>query len=209
MVHLSSSPSTPFYNNQSITQTATVKEEGQFPSLLHSVQSDNKVESVTVGLQDYFVRLLKKQSSQNAEAIADYILAMNVEVNPSIHHRTNQIRTLSYFSEFHKQKPFSKMTRDDVLQYLDSNRRLEESDPLHKWIGTYNLRRTYLLRFFKWLYYPELEPSKRPIPDVVKNIPSFKRKEQSIYKPTDLWTEQDDALFLKYCPNTRDRCYHR
>ena len=102
MVHLSSSPSTPFYNNQSITQTATVKEEGQFPSLLHSVQSDNKVESVTVGLQDYFVRLLKKQSSQNAEAIADYILAMNVEVNPSIHHRTNQIRTLSYFSEFHK-----------------------------------------------------------------------------------------------------------
>jgi integrase/recombinase XerD len=42
----------------------------------------------------------------------------------------------------------------------------------------------------------------------VINIPSFKRKEQSIYKPTDLWTEQDDALFLKYCPNKRDRCYH-
>jgi integrase/recombinase XerD len=100
------------------------------------------------------------------------------------------------------------MTRDDVLQYLDSYRRSEESDPLHKWIGTYNLRRTYLMRFFKWLDYPELEPSKRPIPDVVKNIPSFKRKEQSIYKPTDLWTEQDDALFLKYFPNKQDRCYH-
>jgi integrase/recombinase XerD len=55
---------------------------------------------------------------------------------------------------------------------------------------------------------PEMESSKRPIPDVVKNISSFKRKEQSIYKPTDLWTEQDDALFLKYCPNKRDRCYH-
>jgi integrase len=100
------------------------------------------------------------------------------------------------------------MTRDDVLEYLNSHRRPEESDPLHKWIGTYNLRRIYLLRFFKWLYYPAIEQGKRPIPDVVKNIPSFKRKEQSIYKPTDLWTEQDDALFLKYCPNKRDRCYH-
>jgi integrase len=100
------------------------------------------------------------------------------------------------------------MARNDVMQYLDSHRRPEESDPLHKWIGTYNLRRAYLLRFFKWLHYPEMEPSKRPIPYVVKNIPSFKRKEQSIYKPTDLWTEQDDALFLKYCPNKRDRCYH-
>ena len=64
------------------------------------------------------------------------------------------------------------MTRDDVLHYFNGHRRPEESDPLHKWIGTYNLRRAYLKRFFKWLYYPELEPSKRPIPDVVKNIPS-------------------------------------
>ena len=40
------------------------------------------------------------------------------------------------------------------------------------------------------------------------NIPSFKRKEPSIYKPTDLWTKEDDLLFLKYCPNKRDKCYH-
>ena len=43
---------------------------------------------------------------------------------------------------------------------------------------------------------------------MVMNIASFKRKEQSTYKPTDLWTEEDDLLFLKYCPNKRDRCYH-
>jgi integrase/recombinase XerD len=205
----SSLPSTSSYyiNNQSTIQKNSVKEQGQISSL-YSTRLDDKIESVTAGLQDYFVRLLKKQSSQNAETIADYILAINIEVNPSIHHRSNQIRTLSYLSEFHKQKSFSKMTKDDILQYLNSSRRTEESDPLHKWIGTYNLRRTYMLRFFKWLYNPELEPSKRHNPEVVENIPSFRRKEQSIYKPTDLWTEQDDALFLKYCPNKRDRCYH-
>ena len=37
---------------------------------------------------------------------------------------------------------------------------------------------------------------------------TLKRKEQSIYKPTDLWTAEDDTLFLRYCPNKRDRCYH-
>jgi len=44
--------------------------------------------------------------------------------------------------------------------------------------------------------------------EVIENIPLLKRKEQSIYKPTDLWTVEDDLLFLKYCPNKFDRCYH-
>ena len=64
------------------------------------------------------------------------------------------------------------------------------------------------MRFFKWLYYPEIPPNARPKPAVIENIGRLKRKEISIYKSTDLWTEEDDALFLKYCPNKRDRCYH-
>ena len=39
-------------------------------------------------------------------------------------------------------------------------------------------------------------------------MPTLKRKEKSIYKPTDLWTQEDDILFFKYCPSKRDRCYH-
>jgi hypothetical protein len=88
------------------------------------------------------------------------------------------------------------MTRDDILSYLDSIKKSEESDPLHKWIGTYNIRIVHFLRFFKWLYHPNLEPGKRPTPKIMENISQFKRKEQSIYKPTDLWTEEDDALYL-------------
>jgi integrase len=70
------------------------------------------------------------------------------------------------------------------------------------------LYRTHILRFFKWLYYPDIQPDKRPKPNVIKNIPKLKRKEQSIYKPTDLWTQEDDLLFLRYCPSKRMRCYH-
>jgi integrase len=42
----------------------------------------------------------------------------------------------------------------------------------------------------------------------VENLPQLKRKEKSIYKPSDLWTQQDDLLFLKFCPISRDRLYH-
>lgn len=66
---------------------------------------------------------------------------------------------------------------------------------------TYNLRRAIFVKFFKWLYYPDTEPNKRIKPKVVENIAHLKRKEQSIYKPTDLWTQ---VLFLKYCPNKRE-----
>ena len=95
---------------------------------------------------------------------------------------------------------------EDVLLYLDSLRRPEASDTLHKWIGTYNLKRSIIVKFFKWLYYSDIEPTKRPRPKVVENIARLKRKELSIYKPTDLWSQDDDLLFLKYCPNKRDRC---
>jgi hypothetical protein len=43
---------------------------------------------------------------------------------------------------------------------------------------------------------------------VTENISKLKRKETSTYKPSDLWTQQDDLLFLKYCPTKQERLYH-
>jgi integrase/recombinase XerD len=94
------------------------------------------------------------------------------------------------------------------LEFLDHLRKPEASDPLHKWIGTYNIYRMHIVRFFKWLCHPDIEPQKRPKPSVVENVPQLKRKEISIYKPSDLWTNEDDAIFLRYCPSKRMKCYH-
>jgi integrase/recombinase XerD len=131
------------------------------------------------------------------------------EINLADQYRKGVILVLSRFSiYFNNIKSFDEITREDVLSFLDSFRKSETSDPLHRWIGTYNLFRTHLMRFFKWLNYPNIEHKERPRPNLIENIPMLKRKETSIYKPTDLWTEEDDSLFLKYCPSPRDRCYH-
>jgi integrase/recombinase XerD len=172
-----------------------------------------KIENVTEGLSSEYFNFLHNRvlstSRENALTICDYISSLKSEINLSDNYRKNNILLLCTFSIFfNNAKPFKDITRDDILSFLDSLRKIESVDPLHKWIGTYNLYRIELMRFFKWLYYLDIEYKQRPKPSIIENIPQLKRKEKSIYKPTDLWTPEDDSLFLKYCPNARDRCYH-
>ena len=144
-----------------------------------SPELSQKIVNATEGFTDYFIRLLKKQLlPENIENICDYILAIKAERNPSTHHKRNQLQILCYLSEFlGNQTPFMKMTRDNILSYLNSLRRPEESDRDHKWIGTYNLRKTYIQTFFKWLYNPNLNPKNRPTPEVMTNIHKLEKRD--------------------------------
>ena len=49
---------------------------------------------------------------------------------------------------------------------------------------------------------------KRDTPPCMKGIKQLPRKEKSPYSPSDLWEPREHAIFLKYCPSIRDRCYH-
>jgi uncharacterized protein YihD (DUF1040 family) len=161
--------------------------------------------------------LRDKLSKENALAVADYIIAMKREINPRLNYIEYTIQFLSELSRvIGVEKRFVDMTRDDILVYLDKCRKPENKDPLHKWIGSYNIKRITLMCFFKWLYYPNIASPKRRNelsleenkPECILGIPQLKRKETSCYKPTDLWTQEDDLLFLKWVTNKRDRCYH-
>jgi integrase len=199
-----------------ITETSSKKKMRTAAEIYLQKDGDNgdflferKIQTATDGLQQHYTNLLFRMLKQNALAVSDFITSMNSEINPSSNHRMNCIEVIGQLSKFYDhKKPFSKMTRQDILSFLDSLRKSENSDPQHRWIGTYNYYLSIIVKFFKWLYYPNIEASKRTKPSVVINIPQLKRKEQSIYKPTDLWTSQDDLLFLKYCPSKRIKCYH-
>jgi integrase len=147
-------------------------------------------------------------SKTNEDIIKEYFDAMQTEINPSVNYVNTNRNTLNKLSQFHRNKPFAEMKREGIISYLNSLRKSDEIDPLHKWIGTYNSRIRNIIRFFKWLYYPTKEPDQRPKPKLLYNVPQLRRKETSIYKPSDLWTIEDDLLFLEWCPNKRDRCYH-
>jgi len=174
------------------------------PSLL-----DRKIDEITAGLAASCAKNLRLLSNQeNIFTIIEYIQALKIETSLSNHYKKDNIELLTRFLNFHDGKLFKDITRDDFTAFLDSFRKPEAVDPLHKWIGTYNQFRMYLCRFFKWLYYPHIKDKDRPTPPVIENIPQQKRKEISIYTADDMWTAEDDLLFLKYCPSKRERCYH-
>lgn len=145
--------------------------------------------------------------AQNKRIRSDYIEARKTETNLAYSTQRVMIHNLNRFSKCAK-KEFKDITRDDIISFLNSLRKSETDDPNHKWIGTYNLYLITISTFFKWFYHPKTEPKQRPKPDVIQNLKQLKRKEKSTYKPSDMWTQEDDLLFLKYCPSKRDRAYH-
>lgn len=172
---------------------------------------DRKIDLVTAGSQPYVKdHLLTRISKQNCWLLVSYVLAFMTEVNPSQGYRIDTIQQLKQLAQHYHPRSLKDLTRQDIVDYLDLYRKPESVDPLHKWIGTYEHKRIIFLRFFRWLYCPshDIPFKKRPIPEVMQQIPEIKRREISIYKPTDLWTEEEDALFYKYCPSVRDKCWH-
>jgi len=184
------------------------------------IELDRKISLAADGFTNRYCELAlrdrNKLTKENALTISEYIIAMKREINP----RLNTIQTtIQFLYGISKcvgiSKKFNEMAKEDILLYLDNCRKSENDDPLHKWIGTYNARRIILFRFFKWLYYPNVANSDErnelsnleQKPKCIMDIPALKRREISCYKPSDLWTQEDDLLFLKWVTNKRDRCY--
>jgi Phage integrase, N-terminal SAM-like domain len=163
-----------------------------------------EIESQTIAFDK--IRIQEIQS-QNQKIIDDYVEARKIETNITNYTQLNIIKTLKYFSR-HIHKNFQDVTREDIVSFLNSLRKNDSHDPNHKWIGTYNLYLVIISTFFKWFFYPTTEPKERLKPEVIQNLKRLKRKEKFAYKPTDMWTQDDDVLFLKYCHSKRDRCYH-
>jgi integrase len=167
------------------------------------------IEDITSDLHKFVYKQFMEQiSTDDADIIVKYIQHLKIEINLSNTYKRLVIISLIALARHFKNKNFGQLARSDMIKYFDSLRKSEEADPTHKWIGTYNLRRQLFLKFFKWLCYPTKEAKKRQIPEVMHGISCLKRKEQSIYRPDDLWSLEDDQIFLKYCSDKRIQCYH-
>jgi len=83
--------------------------------------------------------MINLPSKINALAIADFILAMKTEANLSDNHRANYVMVPSSLSssDGSNKKIFPEMNRQDILTFLNSCRKPDNEDRLHKWIGTH------------------------------------------------------------------------
>ena len=160
----------------------------------------------------YFNKALKKLALEcldNATIICDYITAEQNEINIKPSTIEGKIKVLIWLSNFHHGKPFNLLTRQDILSYLNSLRKSIDKDPAQKWIGSYNGRQIILLKFFKWLYNSEeIDQKQRITPPCMNGIKKLQRKQKTPYRHSDIWDAREHAIFLNYCPDIRDKCYH-
>ena len=86
---------------------------------------ERKIENATAGLKPACKKILKRVSKTNAVIIADYIISMQTEINPSNDYKKAIIILLCKFSQFHKDKTFNYITRQNIISFLDRLRNPE------------------------------------------------------------------------------------
>ena len=158
----------------------------------------------------YYTLMAERMSIHNADILANFIISCRKERTIAVNTVMIYIAGISYLENIHKHKDLDKMDRNDIIYFLDSYRKPESIDPLHRWINTYNIRMTAVSKFFKWLYSSNFDGKttiSATLP-IISGIKRLTRKEKTSYQAKDLWTSEEDALFLKYCEDDRLKCYH-
>ena len=169
------------------------------------------IDQITEGLsKPYFRKILKnlKINEENAETICKYIMVEQAEINIKNSTKEGKIKVLVWLSNFlENKKRFQDMTKENILLYLNNLRRPQAQG--NGWINSYNNRQMIFLKFFKWLYnQDEPDNRKRKTPQCMIGVKRLTKREKTSYRPSDIWDERDVSIFLKYCPNKRDRCYY-
>jgi integrase len=178
---------------------------------------DKKIRTAVAGIKHKHVQnlFLDFPTEHDKELVADYLLTCIKQENIFPNTKRIYLIALNYLSKHlqHK-KSFESMTAKDLTSYLDSLKK--DEDPDEGWISTQKTMAHSYMKFFKWLAYPELTPKERKLlprnkfPAVLKEVvvPS-KTGSKSPVKAKDIWTDEDTAIFLKYCTeNPRLRFYH-
>lgn len=128
--------------------SSTAKDNGHY-----NKQSLQLITEATFGLNHhYFIKLAERMSIGNAEILAKFIISNRKERNISNKTAIIYIDAIVYLENYHKHKDLNKIENGNIISFLDSYRKTDAQDPLHKWINTYNIRLDTIYRFFRWFY---------------------------------------------------------
>jgi hypothetical protein len=70
---------------------------------------DMRVDTITEGMIPYYTKTLKKLPYANAQAIVNFVMALNTEINPSTNYRKSIVAVLCRLSK-HNRKNYNDMT---------------------------------------------------------------------------------------------------
>jgi site-specific recombinase XerD len=122
-----------------------------------------KIKAVVSGLPRSIANLfLEFPTDDNKELVANFLDSCTKQENISLNTKRVYLIALAYLVREVK-KPLELVTSSDLKTYLDSMQRSQTEDPDQSWIATQRTMGLPLLKFFKWLAYPDLTPQQRKL----------------------------------------------
>jgi integrase len=205
-------------NNMSIAWEEKSSETQQFSA--DPIVND-KIKLAVVGLWQPSIQnlFLEFPTDRDKELVADFIVDCVNKENIRTGTRRAYLVALARLCTHVKQyKSLEAITAKDLSAYLDSikPKDAETKDPDQSWISTQRAYGLPLVKFFKWLAYPDATPQERRylerdrLPPVLRGIVlQTKKGSKSPIKAKDIWNDEDTAVFLRHCKdNSRLRFYH-
>jgi hypothetical protein len=117
--------------------------------------------SLQKSIQNYF---LEFPTERDKELVADFLISCSQKENVAIMTKRVYLIALTYLSRFlENKKSFEVITAKELSDFLSSMYKDQTQDPKQSWISTQRTMGLALLKFFKWLAYPELTPKKGEI----------------------------------------------
>jgi integrase len=180
-------------------------------------QINQKIKAAAADLQPFIQRyFFEFASDRDKELVADFILSCIRQENIAANTRRSYIVAVATMARYLKGRSLEAITSKDLTGYLNSMQRDEIQDPDQSWIGNQRVMGLPLLKFFKWMAYPDLTPQERKhvprdrYPEVLKGFLLHRKKgSKTPVKTKDIWYDEDAGIFLKYCTdNPRLRFYH-
>jgi hypothetical protein len=125
-----------------------------------------KIKTAVAGLRPFVKRyFFEFASDRDKELVADFVLSCFRQENITSNTRRAYIVAVAtmarYFFKGEKKKDISAITSKDLAGYLNSMQRDENQDPDQSWIGNQRAMGLPLLKFFKWMAYPDLTPREK------------------------------------------------
>jgi integrase/recombinase XerD len=145
-------------------------------------------------------------NSKNIEIINEFLEYMKNN-GSSEHHQNNNLKVVIAFGNFiGKDNSFLDITKDQVLEFLNTKVKSYDEDPDKRWITTWNNYLNRLRLFYRWLYNHEkgTDHDNWQTPEFIQ-IKNKKSKRVSPYLENEIWEKEELLSIIKFEPHKRNK----
>jgi len=148
---------------------------------------------------------------ENVESINQFYEFMNHK-GSSERHIVNNLKVILNFNNFFQPpKSITEVTKEDILNFLNSKVKSSEEDPDKKWITTWNHYMNHIKFYYRYLHNVQLNKSNAPedfsewkTPDLVR-IKMKRTKRLSPYSQNEIWEREELLTIINYEPSRRNK----